>query len=85
MSQKIDKIFWVHESRVQASSRLESQASRRLESNRPEPKRAGVQRPSVQNPSVQSPCNQIMRPEFSFSGIPNNTLNSKQKLKQLGL
>ena len=73
MSLKMDRNFWVHESRVQASRVQASrvQSSRRPESRCPESKYPGVQSPGVQNQSVRSPSVQTMRPESSFSGMPN--------------
>ena len=57
----------VQVSRVQTSR---VQVSRRPESKRPESKCPRIQSPSVQSPGVRSPDVQTMRPETSFSGMP---------------
>ena len=70
MSLKIDKIFWVQRSRVQASSRTESKRSEAQKSKRPVVQSPDVQSPSVQSPSVQasrvqaSRCPESKRPEY---------------------
>ena len=66
MSLKMERIFWIQGSRVEASR---VQASRIEASSRPGFKSPNSKRPDSKHPGLQSPSVHIMHPESSFSGM----------------
>ena len=60
-------------------------ASKCPESKHSESKHPGIQIRHIQSPSVQSPGIQTMRPESSFSGMPNTVAKKCKKILERNL